>query len=286
MALLYKKQLQPIAWEALPALVLPPHFSPATHDAFQVLAADGGKQGLFTGYYEPELHGARTPSARFCHPVYQVPHDFASLRKPYFARAEIDAGALAGKGLELLYVDDAVDLFFMHIQGSGCIVLEDGTRQRVGFAAKNGHPYTAIGKLLREKNALQPAITMQSIKAWLRAHPQEIQTILHHNASYIFFKLLEGDGPVGASGDVLKPEVSLAVDDTIWPYGLDVIVATSDPLQLEKPFIRCMKTADTGSAIRGLIRGDIYFGSGAAAGEKAGRMQAQGTLYVLIKQGA
>lgn len=280
-----RKFLTPIPWSALP-LVPPPPFSAATHDAFLVVGPDGEK-GLFTGYYEPFLRGSFTRDDVFCHPVYAPPPKLAqhSPENPFpHNRAAIVEGALAGRGLEILYVDDAVDLFFMHIQGSGAVRLPDGRVQRLSFAGKTFHPYTAIGKVLKDRGALTPPITMQSLRTWLAANKNEQQTIFNQNQSYIFFKRIDGAGPVGAAGETLQPEISLAVDDALYPYGLDVIVETTDPLDTSKPFIRLMRTADKGSAIKGAVRGDIYFGSGDEAGNRAGRMNAEGRLFVLLEK--
>jgi membrane-bound lytic murein transglycosylase A len=271
----FQKYLHPVSWDALP-LVPPPPFSAATHDAFQVIGPDGDT-GLFTGYYEPELRGSFTRGGAYQHPVYAFP----TTAEPLPDRGAIMAGALDGSGLELLYTDDAVDLFFAHVQGSAAVRLPDGGVQRIGFAGKSGHPYTAIGKVLRERGLLQPPVTMQAIKAWLHAHPQRQAEIFSANASFIFFRLINGDGPVGAGGEVLQPEASLAVDEVFYPYGLDVILATDDPLTPGKPLIRLMKTHDKGSAIKGILRGDIYFGGGENAAQKAGAMQAKGRLYIL-----
>jgi len=292
--------LKPIAATALPA---PVPDALATHRPFQVVTPQG-ETGLFTGYFEPTLRGAPTRHGAFQHPIYAPPPDLLAVPnlpayhqpgitaygrmggdgtlQPHASRAEIEAGALAGCGQVLLFVDDAVDLFFAHIQGSACVQLADGSQCRIGFAAKNGHAYTPIGRVLREKGWLTPPITMQHIKGWLRHHSGQAAWLMQHNQSYIFFKISHQSGPVGASGAVLRPEQSLAIDDTIWPYGLNMLLATHDPLLPHQPFIRWLKTADTGSAIRGALRGDVYFGSGAAAGEKAGAMQAQGQLFVLL----
>lgn len=271
----FRPYLKPMPWQAAP-LLLPPAFTPDRYDLFKVITPETA-EGLFTGYYEPELAGAFAADAHYRYPVYRTPLD-----PTRFSRAEIAAGALAGQGLELLYCADPVDLFFMHIQGSGAIKLPDGRIQRVGFAAKNGRPYTAIGRVLKEQGALAPPVTMQAIRDWLQAHPEKRDVLLHTNESFIFFRLLDGPGPVGAAGHVLKAEESLAVDDAIWPFGLDVIVETRDPLDAEKSYVRLMKTADKGSAIKGVIRGDIFFGHGALSAKKAGAMQQKGCLWVLL----
>jgi membrane-bound lytic murein transglycosylase A len=288
--------LQKAEWHEAPCAV--PEAWQKTHALWRVLSASG-ERNLFTGYYEPVLRGSLTREGPYLFPLYAPPQDLirredglgegryswgrmASSRLiPHVSRAEVEAGALAGQGLELLYGDDPVDLFFLHVQGSGKIQLPDGTFRRVSFAGKSGHPYSAIGKILREEERLQLA-TMADIKNWLRANPRRLHEILNRNASYIFFKFIEGDGPVGAAGEVLLPEQSLAVDDTIWPYGLDVIVETKDPLDPSKNFTRLMKTVDTGSAIRGRVRGDIFFGSGEKAGKKAGAMAAAGCLWIIL----
>lgn len=262
--------LRKTSWDNVPAAAQS-GFTP-----YQVIDANGADTGLFTGYFEPLLQGSFTKSARYCHPVYAPPS------KRAVTRGEVLRGALENQNLELLYVDDAVDLFFAHVQGSAEVQMDDGRIQRIGFAAKSGHPYVAIGKTLKEMGALTPPITMHSIKAWLRANPERQHEIFSSNPSFIFFKLINGAGPIGASGEVLIPEQSLAVDDTLWSYGLSVIIATIDPVDNTKSFVRPMRTADTGSAIKGVIRGDIYFGAGDAAGVRAGAMNAQGRMWLLL----
>lgn len=277
--------LQEIPWSALPACPQAP-FSAATHCVFKVVGPEGD-EGRFTGYYEPHLKGSYTRDDHYRFPVYAPPSDLDGYgpARPYpLTRADITAGALNGRGLEILYLDDEADLFFMHVQGSGAVLLPDGRLQRLSFAGKTHHPYTAIGAILKERGALSPSITMQSIRAWLKEHPAEQTALFNGNASYIFFRAHEAPAPLGGAGTPLVAEESLAIDDALYPYGLDVMVATRDPLAPDKPFIRMMRTADKGSAIKGLIRGDIYFGSGDRAGEKAGRMNAKGCLYVFLQR--
>jgi membrane-bound lytic murein transglycosylase A len=270
---------------------------------YRVIQPDGSHTGLFTGYFEPLLRGSYSHAPPFVHPVYAPPPDLVQLPNvensqqpgafaygkmqngkcvPHVRRGDVMAGALAHQNLEILYVDDAVDLFFAHVQGSAAVQLPDGSIQRISFAGKSGHPYTAIGKTLKEMGVLQPPITMEAIKTWLRANPSHQDEIFASNASYIFFTFSDSAGPVGASREVLIPQQSLAVDDTIWPYGLEVIIATTDPCDAHKPLTLTMRTADTGSAIRGVIRGDIYFGSGELAAAQAGAMNAQGRMWVLL----
>lgn len=294
----FRSFLQKCKWDDVP------YPAQAGLTPYLVINADGSNTGLFTGYFEPLLHGSFTKTARYRFPVFAPPADLVVRENfsgsgqpgqfayrivnahnqlvPHVTRGDVMRGALDGQRLELLYVDDAVDLFFAHVQGSAAIQMDDGSIQRIGYAAKSGHPYVAIGKTLKDMGALQPPITMDSIKAWLRAHPDQQEQVLCSNPSFIFFKLLKEAGPIGASGEVLIPEQSLAVDDTIWPYGLSLIVACPHPVDKQKPFIRLMRSADTGSAIRGVIRGDIYFGSGDAAGALAGAMNAQGQMWALL----
>jgi membrane-bound lytic murein transglycosylase A len=204
----------------------------------------GKPAGLVTGYYEPELRGARAPSGRFRVPLYRTPPDlvtvdlglfrpaFAGERiagrldgtalKPYARRAEIERGALAGRGLELLWIDDAADAFFLHIQGSG--------RVRVGYAGGNGHVYTAIGRELVRRGVMAPEdVSMQSLRAWLASNPGEAQALMEVNDSYVFFRILAGEGPLGSQGVVLTPGRSLAVDARFLPLGAPVWLATTDP---------------------------------------------------------
>ncbi len=266
--------------------------------------------GLVTAYYEPEVKGSRVRDDAFQVPVYKRPDDLVQVtpdelrafynagfsvgrRKgdelvPYYTRAEIDEGALAGKGLELLYLDDAVELFFMQIQGSGRVRFPDGSWTRIGYAGKNGHSYTSIGKLLAERGEKPPGgLTMEGLKGWLRADPTRGKALMHANKSYIFFRELPAaelaDGPVGAQGVALTPGRSLAVDASYHKLGTPVFVAAADaPTPDGKPFQRLMIAQDVGSAIRGQERGDIFWGSGAEAGAIAGVTKTQARFYVLL----
>src|ERR1043166_4235374 len=209
------------------------------YSLFFVAGRDGTTNGLFTGYYEPEIKGSFVRDEQFRYPLYRAPDDlitqpntpdtgqpgktaygriWSGRLAPHFPRNQIEAGVLDGQGLEILYLEDEIEAFFLHVQGAGCILLPDGSRQRVGFAGRNGHPYTPIGRTMKERGLIETT-TMQPIKEYLRAHPETRPEIFHQNASYVFFKLLQGEGPVGAGGEVLKAETSLAVDDTIWSYG-------------------------------------------------------------------
>ncbi len=266
--------------------------------------------GLFTGYYEPEVEGClkRTPECRW--PVHARPDDLVRLSpaearrlglsfgrrlpdgtlRPYFTRREIDEGALDGRGLEIVWLKSLADRFFLQIQGSGRVRLEEGGVLRLAFAAKNGHPYVPVGRLLVERGEIpREAMSMQAIRRWLAAHPEKAQALLWENPSYVFFRVVKLPDPrlgaYGAQGVQLAPLVSLAIDWRFWPYGAPVWLETEVPGpggRGSEPFRRLMVAQDTGSAIRGLIRGDIFFGFGEAAGERAGRMQAPGYMAVLL----
>jgi membrane-bound lytic murein transglycosylase A len=260
---------------------------------------------MVTGYYEPEVNGSREQGGKYQVPVYARPDDLITLKpdterarwnteitgtiagapkqRPYYTRAEIDAGALEGRGLELLWLDDPVELFFMQIQGSGRVRLTDGSMVRLGYAGKNGHSYTSIGKRLLEMGERGPErLTMDGIKEWLRADPERGRALMQENKSYVFFVEFTGDGPVGAQGVVLTPGRSLAVDTAYHKLGAPVYVTAPDLAPDGKPFRRLMIAQDVGSAIRGPERGDIYFGSGDAAGAIAGRTKHAARFYVLL----
>ena len=266
--------------------------------------------GLVTGYYEPEVRGSRERNSAFQVPVYGLPDDLVQVtpdelrafynasfsvgrRKgdelvPYYTRAEIDAGALEGQGLELLYLDDPIELFFMQIQGSGRVRFPDGSWVRLGYAAKNGHAYTSIGKLLAERGEKpEGGLTMEGLKTWLRAEPERGRALMHQNKSYIFFHVLPegqaGEGPIGAQSVALTPGRSLAVDASYHQLGTPVFVSAPEaPTPDGKPFRRLMIAQDVGSAIRGQERGDIYWGSGAEAGAIAGITKTEARFYVLL----
>jgi membrane-bound lytic murein transglycosylase A len=270
---------------------------------------DEGRDGTFTGYYEAELKGSWTRHDSYRTPIYARPDDLVGfdpgkLREsqkgarvtggvadgrliPNPSRAEIDAGALADRGLEILWVDDAVDAFFLHIQGSGRVVMEDGAVVRLGFAAKNGHPYTAIGRELIAEGVIEAAdISMQTIRAWLADNPSRAPAMMARNASYIFFRRLAGEGPLGAQGVPLTPGRSLAVDPRYVPLGAPVWIDTVDPVAPDEPLRRLAVAQDTGSAIVGPVRGDLFWGFGEWAAMRAGRMKGRGRLFVLLPRDA
>lgn len=269
-------------------------------------AADNDRtDGLFTGYYEPELHGARQPDARYRVPLFRRPPelvmvDLGQFRddlkgrriagqvidgrlKPYADRAAIDSGALAGRDLELLWVDDPTDAFFLQIQGSGRVVLENGEVVRVGYAGVNGHPYVAVGRVLIRRGAMtKETVSMQAIRAWLADNPDEAADLMAENPSFVFFQEIDGDGPLGAQGVALTPERSLAVDRTFMPLGAPVWLDIADPLDSTRPLRRLVVAQDTGGAIRGPVRGDLFWGFGDAAAERAGVMKSTGRYYLFL----
>jgi membrane-bound lytic murein transglycosylase A len=272
-------------------------------------AADNSNpEGLFTGYYEPELRGSRAAGGRYTVPLHGRPADLVTVDlalfkpewrgqritgrldggtlKPYPTRAEIESGALRTARSEIVWVDDAVDAFFLQVQGSGRVQFEDGSIMRVGYAAQNGHPYVAIGRELIARGALtRETVSMQSIRAWLAANPAEAANVMNLNPSYVFFRALDGDGPLGSEGVVLTPGRSLAVDRAFLAMGLPVWLDAEDPLDPALRVRRLMVAQDTGGAIRGPVRGDVFWGHGADAAERAGRMRSKGRYWILLPRG-
>ncbi len=266
----------------------------------------GDTPGLVTAYYEPEVKGSREKTGAFQVPVYGRPtdlitviaeterarfndritgfHDTAEGRVPYFTRAEIWGGALEGRGLELLYLDDPVELFYMQVQGSGVVRLPDGSRVRLTYAGKNGHPYTSIGKLLVERGEIaRGAANMEAVKAWLRADPDRGRALMEENCSYVFFSELKASAPLGAEGVPLTAGRSLAVDAAYHRLGLPIFVAAPElGDEAGRPFRRLMIAQDVGSAIRGPERGDIFFGTGEGAGALAGGVAHPARFFVLL----
>jgi membrane-bound lytic murein transglycosylase A len=203
--------------------------------------------------------------------------------KPFASRADIDNGSLAGRGLELAWVDDADAAFFLHIQGSGRVALENGTTLRVGYDGQNGHVYQAIGRTLIQRGELTPENTsMQTIKQWLVAHPQQAASLRQENPSYIFFREIVGDGPIGAQNVALTPQRSLAVDPNFIPYGAPIWLSATHPTQPNTAIRRLLIAQDTGGAIRGAVRGDYFWGAGPEAEELAGVMKSRGAYWLLL----
>jgi membrane-bound lytic murein transglycosylase A len=249
-----------------------------------VQVRDGMREtGLFTGYYEPTLQGSRTRRPGYDVPLYAPPRDL----RPTDDRAAIDRGALQGRAQVLAWLADPVDVFFLHVQGSGRIALDDGTVLRATYAGDNGKTYVAIGRVLVDRGAIpRDQVSMQSIRAWLAANPREAPAVLQANPRYIFFRTASAGegGPPGAQGVPLTPGRSLAADRTLYAYGVPVWLDASYPAAAggDRPLQRLMVIQDTGSAITGRLRGDVFWGAGDEAAAIAGRMQHQGRLWLLL----
>ena len=274
--------------------------------SFQPFAARGkdGPEGLFTGYYEPEIKGSLAPDPRFPVPLYKRPDDLVEVDlgefradwkglrtagrvvsghlKPYFDRAAIDRGALKNKKLELAWTDDPIAAFFLEIQGSGRLVQPDGSTVRLGYAAQNGAAYVAIGRVLADDGALPRPVTAQAIKAWLAQHPDRARAVMEKNPSFVFFRTLATDGPVGAEGAVLTAGRSLAIDPHFLALGLPIWLDIDDPSEPGGRLRRLVVAQDTGGAIKGPVRGDVFWGPGAEAERRAGEMQQKGRYYLLL----
>lgn len=267
--------------------------------------AYGKRDGLITGYYEPLLQGALQPTSRYRFPLYAVPEEllvvelaelFPELEGkrvrgrvvgdkllPFYARADIDSAAQPLVGQELFWVDDAVDAFFLQIQGSGVVQLPDGTQRGVAYAQQNGHPYRAIGRDLIEQGEIAAAdVSLFSIKDWLQANPAEAQSMMNRNASYVFFRdsgIAEDKGPEGSLGVPLTEGRSVAVDRRVVPLGSPLWLDTTLPDGSH--YRRLVFAQDTGGAIAGPVRADVFFGRGEQAASLAGAMKQAGQLFLL-----
>ena len=269
-------------------------------DRFELVQVGDGA-AFATGYFEPEIAGSRTASPGYEVPVYRKPPDLVEVDAataqaagtprrgrlengvivPYYDRSEIEDGALAGRGLEIAWAADAIDLFFLQIQGSGRLRLPDGGVMRIGYAGQNGREYVAIGRLMKERGLLEPGrTTMQDLVAWLRTHPDEGKAIMRENKSYIFFQELTGPGPLGALNLPVTPRATVAADPAFVPLGAPVILdldrAEADGLWVAQ---------DTGGAIKGANRFDTFWGAGEEAARIAGGMTGRGRAWILVPKG-
>ena len=287
---------QPLCTEA--ASVDPAAAPAFFRDRFEWVVVGKG-EAFATGYYEPEIRGSRTAIPGYATPIYRTPPDLVRCTRAdggtgrgrvdetgqcvyYHSRAEIEDGALAGRGLELGFAADPVELFFLHIQGSGRLMLPDGGVMRIGYDNQNGREYLAIGKRLRERNLLPTGgATMKGIVDWIRANPAEGASLMRENMSYIFFKELTGAGPLGALALPVTPNGTVAADPNFVPLGapvfLDVDRAEADGLWVAQ---------DTGGAIKGANRFDTFWGAGAFAETTAGGMASSGQAMILLPKGA
>lgn len=267
-------------------------------------SAEGQEEGLFTGYYEASLRGSRTKTSRYRYPLYQRPKDLVMVNlgefrddlkgrriagrvingnlKVYEDRSEIVEGRWPHNDKVLVWVDDPVDAFFVQIQGSGVVQLENGKIMRIGYAGQNGHPYYAIGRELIKREQLEKEeVSLQSIRAWLSANPGQAAEIMNTNPSYVFFKE-QKQGATGGSGVELTPGRSLAIDRSKIPYGMPIWVDIEEPKEGVGRIQKLMMAQDTGGAIRGAVRGDVYWGYGKQAEAVAGAMKAKGRYWFLL----
>jgi membrane-bound lytic murein transglycosylase A len=269
-------------------------------------SAQGETEGLFTGYYEASLRGSRTKHGPYRYPLYTRPGDLVMVDlgefrdelkgqriagrvnpegqlKPYEDRAAIVGGKWPHNDKVLVWVDDAVDAFFVQVQGSGVVQLDDGGTMRIGYAGQNGHIYYAIGRELIKRGELtKDNVSMQAIREWLAANPDQADEIMNTNRSYVFFRELEGEGPLGGENVALTPERSLAIDRSKIPYGVPVWVDIEEPVPGTGKINRLMMAQDTGGAIRGAVRGDVFWGYGERAEAMAGPMKAKGRYWLLL----
>ncbi|MGO9445954.1 MAG: murein transglycosylase A [Thiobacillaceae bacterium] len=277
--------------------------------AFRPYAAvnpDNSLEGTITGYYEPLIKGDRKPTKLARYPIYGIPDDlivvdlssvYPDLKPlrlrgrlegnrvvPYYSRTEIENAAGNFKATPIAWADDPVDLFFLQIQGSGRIELSNGEYMRIGYADQNGLPYKSIGKLLVERGEMKlEDASMQSIKAWGKRNPEKLAELLANNPSYVFFRELPNgsDGPIGSLGVPLTAGYSIAVDAKYIPIGAPVFLSTNYPASSE-PLDRLVMAQDTGGAISGAVRADLFWGFGQDAGDQAGKMKQTGRLWVLL----
>ena len=283
-------------------------FFESTFAPHALVSTETGDTGIITGYYEPIVRGSRVRDATNRFPVFGVPDDLLvvdlgpvapevrNLRLrgrlegrrlvPYYSRAEIEARGEGFRAPVIGWTADPVELFFLQIQGSGQLELESGERIRLAYADQNGHPYRSLGRYLVERGELTlEQASMQGIKSWAAANPVKLQDALNVNASYVFFR--ESADPRGASGALgvpLVPQYSVAVDRRFIPLGAPVFLATTLPLS-DEPLIRLVAAHDTGGAIRGVVRADFFWGTGAEAGISAGRMRQNGRMWLLWPRG-
>jgi membrane-bound lytic murein transglycosylase A len=275
---------------------------------YRLVNPDQSQEGLVTGYYEPLVKGSRRRGGSYVHPLYGVPDDilvidlgevYPELKHlrlrgrvdgrrvvPYYSRAELAQRETQLASKVLFWISDPVGLFFLQVQGSGRIELDNGTRVRVGYAEHNGHPYQSIGRWLSDRGALKPEqASMPAIKAWAKANPRRLNELLNANPSFVFFReLADGSGgPVGALGVPLTEGRSVAVDPRVVPLGAPVFLATTWPGSARQ-LNRLMVAQDSGGAIKGAVRADFYWGFGPNAGALAGEMRQRGSMWVLLPQ--
>jgi membrane-bound lytic murein transglycosylase A len=287
-----------------------------TFDVYQSTGLDGKNTVLFTGYFEPIMNGSPGKTERYRYPIYRAPDDAIVVNLgrfgeryqyeqlvgrvkngelvPYYGRNEIEElGSLAERNLEIAWVDDRIALFFLHTQGSGKIQLPDGRLLQIGYALKNGRPWKSLARYLTETGRITPAeISYQSIKRYLREHPEDLAEILGHNESFVFFREVT-EGPVGSLGEILTAGRSIATDAAVFPRGALAFVRARKPnldregnVESWAPFSRFVVNQDAGGVIKGAGRVDLFCGSGGAAEMLAGSLTERGELYFLVKKRA
>lgn len=287
-------------WQALcaQAASLDPTYAPGFfYYGFDWVKVGDGR-AFATGYYEPEIEGSRTPQPGYA-PIYRLPPDLVRCTRPdggtgrgridqtgtcvlYYTRPEIDDGALAGKGLEIAWAKDPVELFFAEIQGSALVRFDDGTTMQIGYAGQNGRDYVAIGRLLREQNILPAGgASMQAIKDWIRANPDLGRELMRQNLSYVFFKQIAGSAPLGALAVPIADRTTVAADPNYVPLGAPIYLERADRAEVDGLWV----AQDTGGAIKGPNRFDTYWGAGADAAAIAGGMSANGEALILVPKG-
>ncbi len=265
--------------------------------AYRLADAATGNAAFLTGYYQPEVAGARTQHPGFAVPLYRAPADLVDAPvgdatagrlvegklQPYYSRAEIDSGALAGRGLELVWLADPIDAFFVSVQGSALVGLAEGGVMAIGVAGTNGRPYVAIGRgLVADGQIPADKISLQAIRAWLGAHPDQAKSVMESNPRYVFFREIAAGGPIGSAGVPLTAGRSLAIDPAFLPLGAPIYVDSRDAQG--KPLRRLTVAQDSGGAIKGPLRADLFWGAGDGAEAEAGAMQSPGRLYLLLPQ--
>ncbi len=252
---------------------------------YKVYDSNRSDVGIFTGYYEIELNGSKRKTKKFKYPIYASPKDIKNLKgKSHFSHAAINKGILDGKNLEIAYTDNKARLFFMHIQGSGVVKLQEGGELKVGYHNENGHSYRSIGPLFKKycKARIASAVDMMD---WLHKNPEVGKSIMEENPSYVFFRPINGESPIGGQGVPLSAERSIAIDARLYPYGVPIWVETTTPKTSHFPsfdYNRLFIAQDTGGAIKGAIRADIFYGRGKVAEELAGYMNNKGSYYILF----
>jgi membrane-bound lytic murein transglycosylase A len=285
-----------------------------TFDVYRSTGLDGKDTVLFTGYFEPVLEGSLKKTAKHKYPIYRAPADavVVNLGKfrerqqgdqlvgrvkngelvPYYSRSEIeDLAVLTGRNLEIAWVDDRINLFFLHTQGSGKIKLPNGKLLQIGYAMKNGRPYQSVGRFLIDTGKItQQDMSYQAIKRYLREHPEDLSEILGHNESFIFFREVK-EGPVGSLGEVLTAGRSIATDAAVFPRGALAFIRTQKPILDREgnvvswaPFSRFVVSQDAGGMIKGAGRVDLFCGTGDEAEMLAGSLKERGELYFLVKK--